>query len=78
MMGWGYFPMIGGWFGMMLIPLILIGLAIYVVIKLTSNHNNVRNERPYDNSLEILNTRFAKGEIDEEEYNRKKELLLKR
>ncbi|WHH60147.1 SHOCT domain-containing protein [Petroclostridium sp. X23] len=75
MMGWGY-GMMGGWFGM-LIPLILIGVIVYAVIKLSGN-SNVRNEREYDNSLAILNERFARGEINEEEYNRKKAILLRR
>ncbi|MDF2839479.1 MAG: hypothetical protein K0Q99_250 [Clostridia bacterium] len=78
MMGWGYYGMTGGWFGMMLIPLILIGFIMYAVIKLINNNsNNMRYEMPYSNSMEILNARFAKGEIDEEEYKRKKEMLLK-
>ncbi|MDF2519406.1 MAG: hypothetical protein K0R84_34 [Clostridia bacterium] len=77
MMGWGYYGLMGGMFGMMLIPLALIGVTIYAIIKLTGN-NNMRGGRSYDNSLEILNERFVKGEIDEEEYKRKKEMLLKR
>ncbi|WHH59959.1 SHOCT domain-containing protein [Petroclostridium sp. X23] len=75
MMGWGY-GMMGGWFGM-LIPLILIGVIVYAVIRLSGN-SNVRNEREYDNSLAILNERFARGEINEEEYKQKKAILLRR
>lgn len=78
MMGWGYYGMGGGLFGMMLVPLILIGFIIYAVIKFVNNNNNMRNEIPYDNSMEILNARFAKGEIDEEEYKRKKRNDVKR
>jgi putative membrane protein len=75
MMGWGYGIM--GWFGMMLILLAIIGAVIYAVIKL-SGGNYRGSERRYDNSLEILNERFAKGEISEEEYRGKKEMILKR
>jgi putative membrane protein len=75
MMGWGYGIM--GWFGMMLILLAIIGAVIYAVIKLSSG-NYRGSERRHDNSLEILNERFAKGEISEEEYRRTKEMIMKR
>lgn len=77
MMGWGY-GMMGGWLGMMLFPLIIIGIIIYVVIKLIGNTNHYEGGRQYNNSLEILNERFVKGEITEEEYKHKKEMLMKR
>lgn len=67
----------GGWFGMILIPLILIGIIVYVVLKLSKN-GNIKNERGIDDSIEILNERFARGEIGEEEYKQKKSLLLRR
>ena len=73
MMGYGYNGITGGWIGM-LIPLILIVVIVYAVIKLAGN-NNTRNGRESDNALDILNERFAKGEINEEEYNQKKALL---
>ncbi|KUO50009.1 MAG: hypothetical protein APF76_05965 [Desulfitibacter sp. BRH_c19] len=76
MMGWGY-GMTGGWFGMMLIPLLLIVVIVYAVINLTGN-NNIRNEREFDSALEILNERFVRGEISEEDYKQKKTLLLRR
>lgn len=80
MMGstWGLgYDMTGGWFGMLLIPLLLIGVIIYAVIKLSGN-SNIRNGREFDNALEILNERFVRGEISEEEYSQKKTLLLRR
>lgn len=77
MMGSGYYGMMGGWFGVILIPVIIIGVIVYAVMRLSKNNNNVRNERQYDNSLEILNERFARGEINEEEYKRKKDMLMK-
>lgn len=75
MMGWGY-GMMGGWFGM-LIQLILIAIIVYAVVRLLG-HNHAGNRRSYDNSLDILNERFARGEISEEEYERKKAMILKR
>lgn len=65
----------GGGFAMMLIPLLLIGLVIYAVYKISANNNSgLRNN---SSSLEILNERFVNGEINEDEYKRKKALILK-
>ena len=75
MMGWSY-GMMGGWFGM-IIPLILIAVIVYTVIRL-SGHNHIGYGRSYDNSLDILNERFARGEISEEEYKQKKALIMKK
>lgn len=74
MIGYGCGILGGGWFGMMFIPLILTGIAIYAIFKLTSN-GNVRSGREFNNSIDILNERFARGEISEEEYKQKKALL---
>ena len=63
---------------MIFIPLIIIGIIIYAVFRVSGNNNHAGNERRYNNSLEILNERFAKGEINEEEYSRRKEMLLRR
>lgn len=74
MMGYGY-GMMGG-FGM-IIPFLLIGLIIYAVIRLSqNNHQNYDNYRGFNKALEILNQRYANGEISEEEYGRKKKMLI--
>lgn len=79
MMGYGYGigMMGGGWIWMMIIPILLIGVIVYAVIKLTdSNHS--RYDRQYgdvNRAMDILNQRFANGEISEEEYKRKKDML---
>ncbi|MGH4125556.1 MAG: SHOCT domain-containing protein [Clostridium sp.] len=74
MMGYGY-NMMGGWFGMMIIPIILIGVVIYVIYN-QGQKNNGKDIGFKDNSIDILNERFARGEINEEEYNTKKNILL--
>lgn len=59
---------------LMWIPLILIVLiiiAVYMIWKNSSNKNKPDNNR----ALERLNERFVNGEIDEEEYLKKKDLL---
>jgi len=76
MMGYGYgYNMMGGWFGMMIIPIILIGVVIYVIYN-QGQKNNGKDIGFKDNSIDILNERFARGEISEEEYNTKKNVLL--
>ena len=74
MMGYGY-NMMGGWFGMMIIPIILIGVVIYVIYN-QGQKNNGKDIGFKDNFIDILNERFARGEISEEEYNTKKNVLL--
>jgi len=77
MMGYGYRyggNMVGGGFGI-IIPLIIIGIVAVIIYKLLQNRN-IKDIGNSDNSLDILNERFARGEIDEDEYSRKKDLLL--
>ena len=72
-MGYGYGTM--GGFGM-IIPLLLIGVIIYAVVKLSeSSHKTYNNHRGGSDALDILNQRYANGEISEEEYTKKKKIL---
>jgi putative membrane protein len=76
MMGYGNgYNMMGGWFGMMIIPIILIGIIIYIGSR--QEQSNAKYIETTDNSLNILSERFARGEIKEEEYNSKKNILLR-
>jgi len=59
MMHYGY----GGWF-MWLILVIVIAMAIYFIVQ--AKRGGSARETP----LEILNKRYAKGEITKEEYDR--------
>jgi putative membrane protein len=72
MMGYGY-GMMGG-YGV--VSLLLIGLVIYAVVKLAQGgHENNNTRNPGNNALNILNQRYASGEISEEEYKQKKKML---
>ena len=62
MMGYGY-NMMGGWSGMMIVPIILIAVVIYVVYKQGEN-NKFKDIGTRDNALDILNERFARGKSD--------------
>lgn len=61
---------------MMIIPLILVGVVIYLITKQEGN-SNIKSIEKKDNSLDILNERFARGEINEEEYSHKRIVLSK-
>ena len=70
-------PFLGHWFA-------LIGLVFYAVIivlavwlVLWAIRVAPRRIRP-DNALGILNERFARGEIDQQEYEQRKAALLNR
>lgn len=65
----------GGWFGMMIIAIIIIGIGVFFVYNQMEN-KDIKDTGTRDNSLAILNEKFAGGEINEEEYNHKKDLLL--
>jgi putative membrane protein len=69
----------GGWVWMTFIPVIwlaLIGLTVWVVIRLTqgpSGHDHGRNRR--ETPDEILDRRYASGEIDTQTYTEAREHL---
>lgn len=72
MMGGAGFGMLGG--GMFLGPLLLIGLVILIVYGLPNG-----SERQSDNeALETLRERYARGEIDDEEFEKRRQLLEER
>ena len=63
---------------MMIFPMILWILLIVLVVKLFQDKNSSTSPKETNNkALDILKERFAKGDIDEVEFLRKKELLDK-
>lgn len=67
-----------------LIPIIIIGLIIFIIYKIfrkdPQEGSNQRlkedSKNRTDSALKILNERYARGEVDEENYKRMKENLL--
>ncbi len=51
--------------------LIFVGLVIFIIKLIGKQKSNTTNSR----ALEILNERYAQGEINEEEYVHKKKIL---
>lgn len=77
MMG-GYGGMMGGfggmgWIWMILQLVILIGIVYFIV---TLVKGSTRQTTKNNKGIEILEERFAKGEISESEFNNMKKVLL--
>ena len=68
MMGYGY----GGGF-MWLIVLVLVGVAVYFLLQVSKSKGS--DGSIIETPLDILKKRYAKGEIDKEEFDRKKKDL---
>jgi len=73
MMGLGY-GMMGFGILFMLIPLIFFILIFYFIIKIVSDESSSKIQYKSD-AMEILNQRYASGQITEEQYNRIKEKI---
>ena len=70
--GWG---MSWGWGGMLfqlLFWLVIIFLIVWGVKQLAERSHNSNQLTRKDNALEILRERYAKGEIDKQEFESKK------
>lgn len=68
--GWGLLMMIGA--------LLVTALIIVIIIVLVRRSHQSQPGAYGDNSLELLNERFVKGEITEDEYERMKKILRTR
>lgn len=67
-----------GFIGLVLL-LAVVGLIVFAIVKSADSSSRPRYSNSYDETrkaMDILNQRLANGEIDEEEYKRKKELLM--
>ena len=62
--------------GFMWIFWILVIVGLVFLIKWIILQNKPIESRADDNSLEILKKRYARGEIDKEEFEQKKKVLL--
>lgn len=67
------------WMGLtpMIINLIFWGVIIFVAVKMLNNYFNRvdASKSKEDSAMAILRERYAKGEIDEEEFKKKKSEL---
>jgi putative membrane protein len=77
MMGWG-----GGWFGMIFGPLFMILLlavaiatAVVLVRWLAGSMTGFHMQQARPTALDVLAERFARGEIDKDEFEERRRLL---
>ncbi len=66
------FGMVWWW----IIGLILVAVIIWAVIRSTGQSNNPNNTANQKSALDILKERYAKGEIDKEEFEQRKKDLM--
>ncbi len=75
--GMGMMSGYGMFFGMffwILLSAGVIALVLWAVQK-TGNTNNAASVPPQETAMDILKKRFARGEIDKDEYEEKKKIL---
>ena len=78
MMDWGGYGT--SWWGMgagLLILVLLIGLAVWVVWRVTSTRPASGSMPSGETAEDVLRRRFAAGEVDAEEFERRKAVLRK-
>jgi putative membrane protein len=77
MMGYGYGMMGYGWGWFMMIGVVVLTVLGIVALINYLQPSSKTNSHSNNNALNILDERYAKGEITEEEYNQKKLKLKK-
>ncbi len=85
MMGWNNMMGGYGWFGGGLLSLQIVGALVVGIVFLVRNSNSGAPSRTqsatsqtgtqYPTPIDILETRYAKGEIDKEEYEQRRKDL---
>ena len=72
---YGHPGMMGGWFGGLLMMLIFVALIVAAVVVTFRLLGHEPGKRSSGRALDILNERFARGEIDRAEYEDRRNAL---
>jgi putative membrane protein len=71
--------MMGGWLFMVILPIVVVALVVWALSAsgraFWADGDQAGKER---SALQILEERFASGEIDREEFERRREILSRR
>jgi len=80
---WMYDSWMHGWFGMWPLPILVFVLLIVLILFLgkgfsarNSRSHDVDTREPAETAMDILKKRYAKGEINKEEFERIKKDVL--
>ena len=66
-------------FGELILVLLVLGVVVWAIIKFVPDwQDRVDLNRHKDSAEETLRRRFARGEIDHEEFQRRQEALVRR
>ncbi len=76
--GWGMMGGFGGWWFMPIFMILFWGLVIWGIVALVRGLSESRgsDSSKTDSALEVLKKRYARGEINKEEYEEKKKDLV--
>lgn len=81
MMGYGdygYGMMSNGWgWIMMIFILIIVVLGVLVLFRYLQHSGSATQNNSSSKAIDLLNERYARGELSDEEYKRKKSEILK-
>ncbi len=67
---------LGGWFVVIALMIVFWGALAWIVVTLLRSNVARRHELPAGTeAMRLLDERFARGEIDETEYQRRRDLL---
>lgn len=72
---YGHHDMMGGWFGGLVMMLLMIALIVGAVVVTLRLLGHGPAGRSPDRALDILNERFARGEIDGTEFEERRRAL---
>lgn len=75
-MWWTHDHFMFGGFWMILFWIAIIAITVWIVKLISDRSEGGGGRRSADRSLDILNERYARGEIDKEEYDRRKQDIL--
>ena len=71
--------MMGGWLFMVILPIVVVALVVWALSTrggaFWARGDQAGKER---SALQLLEERFARGEIDHEEFERRREALVRR
>lgn len=62
-------------FWVIVVGLIIYGIVLFTMKQAAKKENSAAVEKQEDSSMEILRERFARGEIDEKEFEERKAFL---